>query len=259
MATDTTTTINEPWSGIQPYLKNLYGYAQRNYAKPLQYYSGSTVAGLSDQTQGALQGIANLGMGGPQFQQPANNLLTNTLQGNFLNSNPYLDQMYGQAAGQMTRAFNEGVLPNISARFGMSGRSGSGLFANAVDSASNSLQQNLGGLASNIYGQNYANERQNQMGALGMVPGMTQNSFYGLNQALGAGQLYDAQNQAQLTDKVNRFNFTQMEPWQRLNLYQSAITGGNAGGGSSTTTGPRQSMLPTYAGIGLGLGGLLFG
>lgn len=256
---DTTTTINEPWSGIQPYLKNLYTRANTAYSTPLKYYSGSTVAGLSDQTQGALQGITNMGMQGAPFMASGNNLLNQTLQGGYLNSNPYLDQTYDRAAQAVTRNFSDAVMPGLGAQFSMAGRLGSGAHQNAADWAMTNLGNSLGGLATDIYGGNYAQERQNQMGALGMVPGMQQAGFYGLNQALGAGQLYDAQNQAQLTDKVNRFNFGQMEPWQRLNMYQSAITGGNAGGGTSTTTGPGQSMLPTYAGLGLGIGGLLFG
>lgn len=251
---ETVTTVSQPWSGIQPFLSRLYNRADALYGSPagqMDYYPNSTVANLSNQTQGALGAITNLGMGGTPYGQAGDSLLTNTLQGNYLNGNPYLDQMYDRAAQAVTRNFSEATLPGIGTQFSMAGRLGSGAHQNAADWAMSNLGNSLSGLATNIYGGNYAQERQNQMGALGMVPGMTQNAFAGLNQALGAGQLYDAQNQAQLTDQVNRWNFNQQEPWNRLQRYQAAVTGGNPGGGTTTQTGPGQNMTPTYIGAGL--------
>lgn len=257
MATDTTTTIAEPWSGIQPYLKNLYSRANTQYGKPLKYYSGSTVADLSSQTQGALGGLYNFGMNQTPYGAAGQDMLTQTLQGGYLNSNPYLDATYDRAADAVSRQFSQAVLPGIGTQFSQAGRLGSGAHENAADWAMDSLGRQLTGLATDIYGGNYAQERQNQMGAAGMVPGMQQAEAQRMGAALGAGQIYDAQAQAQLTDKVNRFNFQQMEPWQRLQMYQGAITGGGASGGTQTTTAPAQSNLPMYLGAGLTGGGLI--
>jgi hypothetical protein len=97
----------------------------------------------------------------PRAQQHLNNMEKKFLNygDKYLQPNPYLDKMYGNAAGQVTRQFNESVLPGVSAKFGMSGRSGSGGMMNAVGTAYNELGQNLTGMAANLYGQDYTNSR----------------------------------------------------------------------------------------------------
>lgn len=257
MATDVTTTMSAPWTVQQPFLQQGFQEAQRLYGLGgPQYFQGSTVAPLSDTTNRALSGIENYGMNNAQLGQ-ANNYFQGVLGGNFLNSNPYLDGMYNNAANAVTRQFNESVLPGVSARFGMSGRSGSQGMQNAVGSAYDALGRNLSGMAANLYGNNYANERQMQQQAGQFMPNLAQANFGALSNVLDAGQIRDQQAQKQLSDQVQRFQFEQQRPYQNLSTYL-----GNVGGGYGSSSQTRSPAFETpwwaYALGGAGLLGSMF-
>jgi len=102
-------------------------------------------------------------------------------------------------------------------------------FANAMDTSRDTLSRNLGGMAANIYGGNYANERQNQMQAAQLAPQTAQLNYFDANQMLNAGRLRDVYNQNVRNDDVNRWNFNQERPWDALGRYQQMIQG-NYGG-----------------------------
>lgn len=252
---ETTTSSSAPWSVQQPYLQ--YGYQQAqnlyNTGGP-QYYGSSTVAPMSQGTQNALGSLQGMAYNNPQ-QQQSQQYSKDVIGGNYLNSNPYLDAMYGQAASGVTRQFNESVLPGVSARFGMSGRSGSPGMMDAVGSAYRGLGDSLGGMASNIYGQNYANERNMQQNMAQFTPQLLQSQAGLYQNALQAGQAVDAQNQNVLGDQVARHNFNQQRPQQNLSTYLGNI-GGSMGSQSSTTS---PSYSQPWWQTALGVGGLLGG
>lgn len=95
--------------------------------------------------------------------------LAETSSGQFLNSNPYLDGMFNEAASAVTRNFQESVAPGLASTFSNAGRTGSVAHQQAADAQQQQLGDTLSGLASNIYGQNYAQERQNQLGAANSI------------------------------------------------------------------------------------------
>lgn len=259
MATETVTQSSAPWSGQAPFLSQVFSEGQRLYGSGgPQYYPNSTVAPFSQTTQNALGRIEGYGNNNPQLNQ-ANQYFGNVLNGGFLNSNPYLDQMYGNAADSVTRQFNESVLPGVSAKFGMSGRSGSGLFQNAVGGAYDALGDSLSGLASNIYGQNYAQERGMQQDAGKFMPNLAQANFGAMQNVLDAGQIRDQQSQMQLNDDVKRYQFNQERPYDNLNRYMGYVGGGGYGGTSQTTSPMYETpMWQQLLGGGL-LGGSLLG
>src|SRR4030095_4091421 len=76
--------------------------------------------------------------------------------GYYLNSNPYLDQMYNTAAGALSRQYQTATAPRTASSFEGAGRYGSPSAQNAVSQNEQNLGSSLGGLAGNIYGQNYA-------------------------------------------------------------------------------------------------------
>lgn len=203
----TTTQKADPWSGVQPALNQLYSSALGNFNGPgPQYYPGSTVAGQSPATQQAQQGVYDLAtqpnqllgaaqgqaydtingnylmsnpatqdlynMGGSDFMNSGNagvNGLTSTARGDFLMSNPYVDDMFGQAAQGVGRQFSQNVLPGVASMFSGAGRFGSGQMANGVDQASQQYGNTLNNLATSIYGGNYANERGLMSSAQGQL------------------------------------------------------------------------------------------
>ena len=96
---------------------------------------------------------------------PAFELLGGTARGEMLNKNPYIDEMFGRASGKVGKAFQESVLPGIGSQFAGAGRYGSPAQAGRESQARVDLGETLGGLASDIYGRNYAQERQNMLTA----------------------------------------------------------------------------------------------
>lgn len=208
----------------------------------IPYYPGSTVAGQSPYTQLGQQAtvdrLGGAGIFGQGFE-PASNLMqqllsqfnpamfgwsdmasggygpstTNpgaaafgslmpTAQGQMLNSNPYLDQMFQGAAGQVTDQFQRGTMPALQSMFSAAGRYGPGSsMTSQQDLASQQYGRQLNNLASGIYGQNYANERSNQMQAGQLLGSMgvadTEAQLRGL-QGLQQGGQYDTQNLLQM-------------------------------------------------------------
>jgi hypothetical protein len=232
-----TTQKTEPWSGQKPFLT--YGFDQ---AKNLyqsggpQYYPNATYVPFSGQTEQALGMAQNRAMGSPN-EQGLNNYLGGSLQGNWLNSNPYLDAMYGSAAGRMTESFNESVLPGLNATFGGAGRTGSGAHALSAGRAAGELGDSLAGLSANIYGGNYANERGLMQQAAGMVPTASALDWNNIAQMGQVGQRVEGKAGEVLGDSMNRFNYNQNLPEQNLQRYIAAIQGNYGGTTQQSTNG----------------------
>ena len=145
---------------------------------------------------GNMPGLAN------NMAQTGAGGLAQTASGSFLNANPYLDQMYGNAAQNLTKSFNQDVLPGIASQFAGHGRLGSTAQMGMTNQATEGLNQQLGQLASNIYGQNYAQERSNQLGAQNSLlqgGGAAAQGAINAAQALGNVQNLDFQNAARAT------------------------------------------------------------
>ena len=59
------TTRTEPWSGQQPYLRDIFGQAQQIYGQgPQQFFPGQTVAPFSPQQQLAMDLTTQQALGG---------------------------------------------------------------------------------------------------------------------------------------------------------------------------------------------------
>jgi hypothetical protein len=89
----------------------------------------------------------------------------------------------------MTRNWNESVLPGVNSTFSLAGRTGAGAHQTAVDQSSDQLGRQLSGLGTEIYGQNYQQERDRQQNAANQLGG-----FQMQNQAANqAGQIANQQ------------------------------------------------------------------
>lgn len=85
----------------------------------------------------------------------------------YLNSNPYLDQMYNTAADAVTSQYKTATAPRTDSSYELAGRYGSGVAGNATSQNEQNLGRSLSGLAGDIYGKNYAAERALQNQATG--------------------------------------------------------------------------------------------
>lgn len=120
------------------------------------------------------QTLGNLGLGG------MTGMLANTISGKYLDpsTNPYLTDTFNQAAKGVTDQYRTAIAPSLMAQGEIASGGGPGALAN--NSAFNQTQwqnqyglgQTLDNLATNIYGGNYQQERQNQLAAAAQAQGL---------------------------------------------------------------------------------------
>lgn len=234
----------DPWAGQQPYLQDVLSNAQRLYQNnPLQYYPGQTFADLSPETEMSLQMQTDRALAGSPLNNAAQQNLTDTLNGKYLdvNQNPYL---MPAADSIMAK-----VLPQINAQFASSGRGQSGLAARAAGEGATSA---IGSLAL----QNYNNERTNQQRSALLSPQLAQQDYADAARLGEVGSVREDLAQQQINDAMQRFQFNNMAPYQQLGLYNQLVQGNYGGQTSSTQTLPRRSIGAGVLGGGVMGGGL---
>lgn len=249
-STNTTVQKSDPWSGQQPYLTDTFQKAQdlyNNYSP--SYYDGNTVAPLSTQTNQYV-GAAMDRAQGSQLEHSTANMLTNTTNGAYLGAgNPYLQNAMNTVA--------QSVVPQIDSKFEGSNRYGSGAHINAEASA-------LSNAAGQMAYQNYADERGNQMKASLMTPQMNSMDWNNINQMNNAGSIVDNYNQSQINAAVQKHNWEQQLPYEKLNQYAAITNNGSYGStnmGTSTQQMYRNPWASTAGGALLGgvAGNAIFG
>lgn len=271
-----TEQTSDPWAPAQSHLKSILGEAEGAYnkGKNAQFFPGSTVTPFANQTLEALRRMesrANAGSAGIDsanraviqqlsggYDNPALAYLDKSARGDFLNSNPYLDATFNNAADK--------VQSRVNSQFSGAGRFGSGAHQGV-------MQEGLGDLATQIYGGNYAQERGNQLQAqmglgslfgqgqdqqlqaAGMAPGLFEASF-APDQALGkVGGAFEQQYGNVLKDLMARYDFNQNNQWNQLAKYASLTQPIAASGGRQAgTTTQSQSALPGLLGAALSIG-----
>ena len=242
-------TANTAW---QQAASGQYG-GQYNPSNP--YYQGYA-AGTSPVTQNYQQLQQAAQQGGQQYagavgqyadpmmwygQQAAanNNLglsqLGQTASGAYLNSNPYMAQMVQSAMDPITRNYQTSVAPSLDAAASAAGRYGSGTQAGLASTAEQNLGRSLSDLSGNLYGQQYARERQAQDAA-------AQNYGQLYNAGLGLG-MTGAQNAANIQNMAgNQFFQGQTAAQNAANQYGQANLAGIQGLGTNYNQGAQNSL-----------------
>lgn len=254
---------NTPWAPTGAAMQNVYNRANQYYNQNItpQPYGNDRFVGFAPQQNQAMQLMEARALGGSPVVQAGQNQVQQTAQGDFLNANPYLDAMYDRAASAMSRNFAEGVMPSIDARFAQSGRFGGGLQAATRDSAMDQFGRSLEGLAANLYGQNFQQERGRQLQAAGLAPMLAQEDYRDIQNLFGVGQGVRGMAQEMLGSDMARFRERQQVPQDRLDNYIRRVSGaaGVAGGGSGTTSEPMTGGNPLMGAVGGGLAGWQLG
>jgi hypothetical protein len=259
----TVTQTNEPPDYLRGHLTigaedalSLYTHRDRN-----QYYPGQTVVPFAGETEQALSGITNRAQQGSAVNQAASGLAARTLSGAPTSqygsgqnpyasasnpfggsSNPYLDQTFNKAANT--------VQNRLASQFAGSGRNiGASRAANASE---------LNDLATNLYGGAYENERnrqlqyqsqltgigaqgyelerdrmandinqqrQQQLGVLGMAPQIANQEYADLDRLAGVGAMREDLTGRQMEDAVARFDYAQSAPGIALDQYITRLQG----------------------------------
>jgi hypothetical protein len=195
------TTTSGPPSWQLPYIKEGMAGAQTQYNA-----GGIPVVPFSQETEDALSATATRARAGNPGVTAAQNVNTQTINGGFLGSNPYLDATFNRAALQTQN--------QLASQFAGSGRN--------IDASMGLRSQQLNDLATGIYGGAYDAERNRQQQAIGAASGLANQDYTDLGQLAGVG----AQREGLAQDIAN-------QPSQALDQYLSRVTGG---GGTSTYT-----------------------
>ena len=249
-AGQTTVTQNrDPWSGAQPHLTAGFEEAALQKDIPREYYEGSTVVPFSGQTEAALQTTEDRAVGGNPLLGQAQGEASKVLGGDYLNTeNPAF-----QAMGD--RIHNQ-VRPRIDSQFAGVGRYGG---AGHEEQMGRTMADAMAPLAF----QNYQSERGNMQNMAEQAPGLAREDYFDIGQLAGVGGEREGQAGRQLSENVDRWNFDQLEPQERLARYMALVSGGSTGLGSSSTskpyfTDPLGSALGTASSL-AGIYGNLFG
>lgn len=237
----TSKSTSEPWTAQQEPIKFGMAEARKLYdqAGP-SYFPQSTVAGFSPEQQQAQQLGTQRATQGNQTMDMAEGYNLDVLRGKYLED---------PNDGMMFQNIQQKVLPSVNSQFMGSGRTGSQLHG---DTAIRALTESYAPYATQMrqYGLGQIDAAANRASMF------AQNDFTDINALNAIGQQKQDLAQNELTDSVNRFNYYQDLPANKLAQYQGAI-GGNWGGNTTSSTPFQQpSIWSTIGGAALGLGGL---
>lgn len=222
-----------PWKGQQPYLTQGFQRAESDVLnRPLEYFPGATYVPFSPETELALGATTNRSLLGNPLNTAAQGQAMSTLQGDYLAQGPSWDAMMDSVIS--------GVKPYTDATF-----MGSGRHLNSEGYAE-ALGRGVGRGAAPLLDA----ERGRMMQATSLAPTLANQDYYDIAQLGGVGQQREAQAGEELQDSINRYNFAQGEPTERLAQYMNLI-GGNYGSTGTSTT--RADINPFMTALGAGL------
>lgn len=220
-------TENKPPEWAKPLFEQSATEAKKIYDSGVggNVYQGQTVAGLGSTTQAGIKGVQAAANSLPGATSTATNLAEMAAGGMVNNGNPYFQD---KLSNQLDKTASL-----INSKFSGSGRYGSGA-NNAV------LGTELGNVATAALSDQYNRDVQNMMAANTAIDSansnLFQNTLAGQQAVIGAGQLEDANKQAQLTADFTKWQSEDMKDWTRLGLLQSAAAGAAGNYGTNTQT-----------------------
>lgn len=228
------TTQNQLDPTVRPFVE--YGLQE---AKDLyqttspQYYSGQTYISPSAQTQTALQAAQNRALAGNPLLPAAQQQQQDVISGQYLNANPYFNQAIAGAGQAATQTYYD-ALNAATSGASRAGRYGSNVMQEQQNRAANTFANTL----ANKYGElaygNYAAERARQEAAAAQAPTLAAADYADIQQLANVGKLGEQYQQTALQADIDRFNFEQNKPYQKLSAYLGAAYGAPTGTVSTT-------------------------
>ena len=221
---------------VQPFVKYGLEEAKGLYQTDTpQYYAGQTYVGPSSQTTQALGLAGQRALAGNPLVPAAQQQQLNTIQGNYLSAgNPYFTQALAGPTQQATQAYNDAIKA-AQGGASMAGRYGSGASADIQNRAANTLATTLANTYGNLAYQNYAGERGMQNQAVMNAPTLAQADYADISQLANVGKTAEDYQKTALQADIDKFNFEQNKPYQKLASYLGAAYGAPMGQVSTTT------------------------
>lgn len=225
------------------------GLPFQSTAAPLNAQQQQSMGNIADYANNLNNPLINAAMGG----------MTDTLSGQYLNpqSNPYLAEYANQAMGDVTRNYQNAVVPQLNASASRAGAFGGSSHELLKGEAMRNLGDTLSKTATGIYNPAYQQERNLMVGSQSMAPGTAQMPVTQQMAGLGVGDVYQQQEQANINSLLGQQQQAVQWPFmtsqaaaQQFPIYgwgsQSGGTGTNwqTSAGSNTATMPTQSSNP---------------
>ncbi len=219
-SSSTTRTEIPAWQ--VPYMQFMMSEAQRQYHTPLTYYQGTTIAPFTQEQKTAQQLQTMRALYGSPIESAAQQQILKTVSGEYVTpeNNPYL-RHYVQ------KGF-ENVVPQINTSATQAGRYGSNAWSQLMGRA-------MGETVAGIYAPAYESERQRQMQAIQLAPAIAQIDYENISKLAQVGAEKQQMEQALINEAIQRHQFAQMEPWQRLFMLAPLVSA-QVGGTTVSTT-----------------------
>jgi hypothetical protein len=236
----TTQTSSMPDWAV-PYAKGYLDQTAQIASQPYQAYGGQRQAGLNQTQYAGLDAIQNRAMNGSPLMDAASQTLQNTAGGGYLNSNPYLDQNVNAAMQNTVKNYQLATAPQRDRQMASSGSFGNSGVQQMQLEDQRQLSNNLGNMASQMYGQNYANERQLQQQSLSMAPSYANQDYLDAAQLMGAGNILQNNQQAGLNQDYQNWLDAKNYPSEQLAIMNGGF--GPQNGQTTTQQGGQGSAL----------------
>ena len=228
-------TKNQLDPTVQPFVKYGLQEAKALYQTDTpQYYGGQTYIAPSAQTQSALQAAQNRALMGNPLLPAAQQQQQDVISGAYLQNNPYFNQALAGAAQGATQNYNDAIMA-AQGNASMAGRYGSGVSADIQNRAATTLANTLANKYGELAYSNFANERARQDAAAMGAPALAQADYSDIQQLMNVGKTAEDYQKTALQADIDRFNFEQNKPYQKLSAYLGAAYGAPTGSVSTTT------------------------
>jgi hypothetical protein len=244
--TQTTTQSIDPM--LKPYVEFGLGEARRLYENPTPFAPFQTYVDPSQQTLSALGGIESRAMAGSPLARSAQQQLQSTISGDYLSGNPFFQGAFQAATRPLEKQFGQNIM-DIRSKLSSAGRYGSGAQTALEGRAAEGLATGMSDVAGRLAFQNYDTERARQQAATMAAPEMAATDYADFAKLLGAGQLGEQYEQAQIADQLARYQYA--SPESRLGTFLSGVYAAPAGSQTSQPIygNPRGEAIGTAAQI----------
>lgn len=225
--------------GIDPMLKPYVTYGLDQAKSMYQsatpnYYPGQTYVAPSMQTQAGLQAQQNRALGGNPLLPAAQGQQQDVIEGKYLQNNPYFNQaMQGASQGAQQNYFD--AIRQAQSTASQAGRYGSGASADIQNRAATTMANTLANKYGELAYQNYANERGAQNAAAQSAPQLAAADYTDINQLKDVGQQMEGYQESALQSDIDRYNYAQNLPQNKLNQFLSQVYGAPMGTTSTTS------------------------
>ena len=183
---------------------------------PIEMYPEQMYADMTPEQIEALNMRRGFASGMTGMTAPAMEAWQSTLNAADVATNPYVQNMLEQQAGLLNRNLAENLLPAIRSGAIETGNLGGTRQGVAEGIAARGTQEALARQAAQTQMGAYTAGLGQQRYGLSAAPGMAQFGMMPADILMGVGDIERAEDQMGISEAVQRFNFAQQEPWQRL-------------------------------------------